>query len=66
MGVFATPGIQVTAAFLSKHKVKGTVSDHRLHVFDFSTVSITGIDEPTIERAEGRNLQCQNYAAKVN
>ena len=66
MGVFATAGIQVTAAFLSKHKVKGTVGDHRLHVFDFSTVSITGIDEPTIERAEGRNLQCRNYAAKVN
>ena len=54
MAVYATAGIEVTAAFLSQHKVKGTVGDHRLHVFDCTTISITGIDEPTIERAKGR------------
>ena len=65
MGVFATAGVEVKAALLSPHKVKGTVGDHRLHIFDFATTSITGIDEPTITRSEGRNLQYRHHYARV-
>ena len=66
MGVYATSGVEVTAAFLSKHGAKGTVGDHRLHVFDFTTMSITGLDTPAVKRAEGRNLQCKDHYGKTN
>ena len=66
MGVYATAGIEVTAAYLSQHHAKGVVGDHRLHVFDFSTKSITGLDSPTDTRAEGRNLQCSHHYARTN
>ena len=66
MGVYATAGVEVTAAYLSRHHAKGVVGDHRLHVFDFSTKSITGLDSPTDTRTEGRNLQCSHHYAKTN
>jgi hypothetical protein len=66
MRVYATAGIVVTAAFLSKNNAKGTVGDHWLHVLNVKTVSITGLDTPTVKQAKGRNLQCKDHYGKTN
>lgn len=57
MGCYATSGIEIKAYFISRHHAHGRVGDHRLHVIDFTTQSILGIDLPTMNKRSGRKLQ---------
>ena len=66
IGVFATPGVEVTSGFIHSHRANGTIGDHRLHVFDFTTVSLVGLDMPSVQRSPGRNLQCRHESHKAN
>jgi hypothetical protein len=62
--VFASPGINCEAAFISCHEAG--VGDHRLHVFDFDAESLLGITAPATRRPRARNLQCRLEYARVN
>ena len=63
MGVFASPGIDCTAALICAHKIG--VGDHRMHVFDFSSQSLLGIESPVAKRPSGRNLHCSIERQRV-
>ena len=59
IGIFATPGIDChQSAFISKYKTAGGqgVGDHRLHIFDFSTLSILGLITPATMKPGARKL----------
>jgi hypothetical protein len=64
MGVFSSPGIDCTAALVCAHKIG--VGDHRMHVFDFSSKSLLGIESPVAKRPSGRNLHCSIERQRVN
>ena len=57
MGVFATPGIDCTAAFIAAHDAG--VGDHCLHVFDFSASALLGVEYVDGKRPAGRKLRCE-------
>ena len=57
VGILATPGIKVTSAFIARHFAAGSVGDHRLHVFDFCSASVVGLDTPTVAKVAGHMLQ---------
>ena len=67
-GIFASPGIDCTTAFIDKHKMNGGmgVGDHRLHIFDFSAQSLLGLDTPTMKKPTSRNLRCSVVRTRIN
>ena len=62
--VFASPGINCEAAFVSCHGAG--VGDHRLHVFDFNVDSLLGITAQATKCPRARDLQCRLEYARVN
>ena len=57
MGCFAISGIEIKAYFISDYHAHGSVGDHRIHVLDFSSQSITGDNLPQVTKRSGRKLQ---------
>ena len=62
---FTTLGITVNAAFRKKYNAAGSVGDHRFQVFDFSSVSILGMETPTVTKTAGHNLQYKQVYTHV-
>ena len=64
MAVYATSGITVISYFLSKHHAMGSVGDHRLHVLDVCSKTITGRDTPQVTKIAKRRLQFRHHKSR--